>query len=245
MRRAFPVVAVALLPLAFVVGGGGSGHAAQVSPPSPPALATDAAPTLAKLRVDPRKREESRTFYRAIYASSEGVASGFSGNVEAGQAGTTSREFRDAIARRLNYFRAMAGVPADVTFDDELNRRAQLAQRAVLINKIAMLATYSASPTTTNRSAAPNARVFWSRSSSAPTSVDSSEQGANDVVHRTPRMPRMPTAAPVSTHTRPETSRHAAAIPERAIDVPLKPVTVIVTAASDSNVCVRAARIES
>lgn len=127
MRRAFPLVLVALLPLAFVAGGGGSGQAAQGSPPSPPAVATDAAALPAVLRVDTRKREESRAFYRAIYASSEGVASGFNGNVDAGQAGTTSREFRDAIARRLNYFRAMAGVPADVTFDDELNRRAQLA----------------------------------------------------------------------------------------------------------------------
>jgi uncharacterized protein YkwD len=127
MRRAFPLVLVALLPLAFVAGGGASGQAAQVSPPSPPTLATDATALPAALRVDPRKREESRAFYRAIYASSEGVASGFDGNVDAGRAGTTSREFRDAIARRLNYFRAMAGVPADVTFDDELNRRAQLA----------------------------------------------------------------------------------------------------------------------
>ncbi len=129
MRRAFPLVVLALLPLVFVAGGGRDGHASQgspPSPPSPPAIATDGAP-LGSLRVDTRKREESRALYRAIYASSEGVASGFTGDVDGGQAGTTSREFRDAIARRVNYFRAMAGVPADVTFDDDLSRRAQLA----------------------------------------------------------------------------------------------------------------------
>ncbi len=38
------------------------------------------------LFLDPASREASRIFYRAIYAASEGVPSGFTGNVDAGAA---------------------------------------------------------------------------------------------------------------------------------------------------------------
>jgi len=38
-----------------------------------------------------------------------------------------SQEFRDAVLLRINYFRAMAGVPANVKFADEYNRKAQQA----------------------------------------------------------------------------------------------------------------------
>ena len=44
-----------------------------------------------------------------------------------GDPGTTSSAFRDAVALRVNYYRAMAGVPAVIVFSDEFNRKSQQA----------------------------------------------------------------------------------------------------------------------
>ena len=49
-------------------------------------------------------------------------------------AGTTSAAFRDSVLLRLNYFRAMAGVPADVTFSDTYNAKAQQAALMMSVN---------------------------------------------------------------------------------------------------------------
>lgn len=133
MRPLLRAAVVAVLPLAWLVAYGGASRAGAPSP-TPPAVASSTGAPVGSLRIDLAKREAARNFYRTIYASSVGVASGFTGNVEAGSAGTTSREFRDAIARRVNYFRAMAGVPADVLFDDELSRKAQLAALMMAAN---------------------------------------------------------------------------------------------------------------
>lgn len=77
--------------------------------------------------VDPASREAARIFYRTVYASSENVAIGWNGNITTGNAGMTSAAFRDAVQRRVNYFRAMAGVPAGITFDATYNAKDQKA----------------------------------------------------------------------------------------------------------------------
>lgn len=77
------------------------------------------------IAVDPTSRESSRVFFRALYQASEGTASGWNGDVQAGNAGQTQAPFRDATAMRVNWFRAMAGVPSDVTFKSEYSNKAQ------------------------------------------------------------------------------------------------------------------------
>jgi hypothetical protein len=96
------------------------------SPSGQPA-ASGFAPQAVTLTVDPSHREESRIFYNAVYSASENVAIGWTGDTVTGNAGATSQAFRDAVLRRVNYFRAMAGVPATITFSALFNGKDQKA----------------------------------------------------------------------------------------------------------------------
>ena len=76
-------------------------------------------------------REESKEFFINTYMVSEGLNPeniiNWNGNHRTCDEGTTSQNFRDEVARRINYFREMAGVPANIALDDELNSNAQKA----------------------------------------------------------------------------------------------------------------------
>ncbi len=73
-------------------------------------------------------RETSRQFYNLVFGASEGVSMDWSGTYAgAGAQGTNSSEYLEAVARRVNYFRAMAGVPAWITLNNEYSRKAQAA----------------------------------------------------------------------------------------------------------------------
>jgi uncharacterized protein YkwD len=54
------------------------------------------------------------------------VPTGFTGNVAAGIAGTTSQQHQEAVLTRVNWFRKMAGVPPVLMLDPALNHKAQL-----------------------------------------------------------------------------------------------------------------------
>ncbi|MEM9158819.1 MAG: Ig-like domain-containing protein [Verrucomicrobiota bacterium] len=80
--------------------------------------------------VDTEDRAEVRAFYKAIYFASEGVDIEWTGDyAEVGDltaaAGDTSDAFKAATLLRINFFRAMVGIPANVTFDEDLNAQAQ------------------------------------------------------------------------------------------------------------------------
>ena len=81
----------------------------------------------AGLVVDTANREEARVFFNAVYSVSEDVPMGFTGDVLTGNAGTTSTEYREAVRLRVNWFRAMAGIPADVAFSTTNNAKCQQA----------------------------------------------------------------------------------------------------------------------
>ena len=49
----------------------------------------------------------------------------WTGSVGTCTPGTTAQAFRDAVLRRVNYFRAMAGVPYTVTLDSTYNTKAR------------------------------------------------------------------------------------------------------------------------
>ena len=77
--------------------------------------------------VDISRREQSRSFYNALYPASEGVPPGWNGDLATCTAGTTSDSFKAAVLLRINYFRAMAGVPATITFSDLYSAKSQQA----------------------------------------------------------------------------------------------------------------------
>jgi uncharacterized protein YkwD len=84
--------------------------------------------------VDTTRREIVRLFYRSIWVSSNGIASGWNGNLAACNAGDTTAESKDAVLRRINWLRAMAGVPANVQLDSTFSQKAQQAAMLMAVN---------------------------------------------------------------------------------------------------------------
>jgi uncharacterized protein YkwD len=85
--------------------------------------------------IDAGNREQVRLFYASVFGSSAGIASGWSGNVAGCNAGDTTAEYKAAILRRINWFRALAGVPAAVQFDASFSRQAQQAALMMAANE--------------------------------------------------------------------------------------------------------------
>lgn len=77
--------------------------------------------------IDPSSRQVSRAFYNSVYLASEDITSGWNGSVASCDEGTTTGDFKNGVLVRVNYFRAMAGVPSDVTFDNIYSAKSQQA----------------------------------------------------------------------------------------------------------------------
>ena len=67
--------------------------------------------------VNPYSREQVRSFYNAVYRSSDGIPMQTTADVSNCIPGTNSTAYKEAVLRRINWFRAMAGLPASVTFN--------------------------------------------------------------------------------------------------------------------------------
>lgn len=105
---------------------------------------SDAAPPFAerpvKLAGDPpvfftvnaANREEVRSFYNTVFLASEEAEPVWTGTVPTCSPGTTADVFRYMVALRVNWMRAMAGVPAWITFDETFNQKDQ--QTALMIS---------------------------------------------------------------------------------------------------------------
>ncbi|HWF18428.1 MAG TPA: CAP domain-containing protein, partial [Verrucomicrobiae bacterium] len=82
--------------------------------------------------VNTDSREQTRTFYNGIYPTSANVPMYSTADVPNCTPGTNSTAFVEAVLRRINWFRAMAGMPAAITFNPTYNEEAQ--QMAVMIS---------------------------------------------------------------------------------------------------------------
>ncbi|MGE4178725.1 MAG: CAP domain-containing protein [Limisphaerales bacterium] len=78
-------------------------------------------------RVDVGRREEVRNFYNTVYLSSEGLDAEWTGRYDGCDPGSTSIDHQEAVFRRINYFRALAGLPAAVERSESLGAKAQQA----------------------------------------------------------------------------------------------------------------------
>jgi hypothetical protein len=69
--------------------------------------------------VNTADRRDVLAFYQCIYRASESYAAdmAWTGSVDSGVAGTTSATFKDHVRRRINYYRALVALPADIVFD--------------------------------------------------------------------------------------------------------------------------------
>jgi uncharacterized protein YkwD len=79
------------------------------------------------MTVDPQDRAASLEFYQRVYLGSEGVAINWTGNHATCNPGTTAAAFRAAVQLRINYYRAMAGVPSKLTLNPTYTGKAQQA----------------------------------------------------------------------------------------------------------------------
>jgi hypothetical protein len=86
------------------------------------------------VEVNPSDREASRQFYWSQYVAQSSAAIDWNGNAATCDPGTTSAAFRGEIQQQINYFRAMAGVPAEVTLVDHYSRAAQEAALMMSVN---------------------------------------------------------------------------------------------------------------
>ena len=75
--------------------------------------------TAAGFVVDPTNRTDALAFYQTVYTASENYAANmaWTGSVADGVAGTTSAAFKEDVRRRINFYRALSGLPANITFD--------------------------------------------------------------------------------------------------------------------------------
>lgn len=80
----------------------------------PGGAASDPVPTTG-FAVDTSDRSAVVAFWNEVYGASEGAAEGMAwdGDYLAYDAGRTSQQFQDAVERRINFYRAMAGITAD------------------------------------------------------------------------------------------------------------------------------------
>jgi hypothetical protein len=99
--------------------------------PAPAGLFQSIQPT-GPFNVNSQSREQVRDFYNAIYPTSENIPEDSTADVPDCYPGTNSVAFEEAVLRRINWFRAMDGMPASVTFDTADNQLAQ--QMAVMIS---------------------------------------------------------------------------------------------------------------
>lgn len=80
-------------------------------------------------------RESSLEFYMEEYLAPGEVSCTWTGNPDTCEAGSVNSECLDAILRRINYFRAMAGVPHHMVWDSGYNRKAQAAALMMSVNR--------------------------------------------------------------------------------------------------------------
>ncbi len=89
-------------------------------------------------------RAASRSFYLTNFVSdTDAIPIGWTGDMSNCISGTVSVDFRAAVLRRVNFFRAMAGVPDNLTLNGQFNRTAQAA--ALMMSRNGTL-THSPSP---------------------------------------------------------------------------------------------------
>jgi hypothetical protein len=86
--------------------------------------------------VDIHDRQAVQRLYNRFYLSSNGIVAQWNGNVAACNAGDTSAVYKNAVLQRINYFRSMSGVAANIKFDAGLNRKAREAALMMSANRL-------------------------------------------------------------------------------------------------------------
>jgi uncharacterized protein YkwD len=87
------------------------------------------------LTVDSQDRGAVAALYDTVYLASEGVPSGYTGDYAICAPGDVSAAYRDAGLRRIAYFRAMAGLPSEITWRADWDAKCQEAALMMTANR--------------------------------------------------------------------------------------------------------------
>ena len=85
--------------------------------------------------IDTSNREAVRSAWFNDFLPTADVPIEWTGSHDTGDPGDTSRAYKEAVIQRVNFFRAMAGVPAWVQLNLEFSRKAQQAALMMSANK--------------------------------------------------------------------------------------------------------------
>ena len=77
------------------------------------------------MQVDIDSRWQVRDFYAFVHSHGSEAVMNWTGDYASGSAGTVSADWLEATRVRVNFFRAMAGVPTGIQFDPLLNAKSQ------------------------------------------------------------------------------------------------------------------------
>jgi hypothetical protein len=134
--------------------------------------------------VNPTNRAESVNLFQTVYRASEGVAIGWNGDRVSCTAGTDAQAYADATILRMNYFRAMAGLPGDVTLNNLSS--AKCMDAAMMMSKQGELShapdTSWACYTATGAEAAGKSNLYLGRE--GPQAIDGyiDDPGSNNTI---------------------------------------------------------------
>ena len=84
--------------------------------------------------IDNSDRSDVADAFDAVYRAAQGIAANWTGNVGTCTAGTTSQDYIDATLLRVNYYRAMVGLPGNVVFDSTFNQKCSEAALMMIAN---------------------------------------------------------------------------------------------------------------
>ena len=84
--------------------------------------------------LDLNDRQQVVNYYLENYVNAPVPSIQWDGNLQNCDPGTVDQGFKDATLMRLNFFRAMAGVPDEITFSAESNAKAQAAALMMSVN---------------------------------------------------------------------------------------------------------------
>jgi hypothetical protein len=87
----------------------------------------------AAIAIDTADREAVRHFYNALFAGAPDAPMEWTGSYATGAAGTVGVAYQDATLLRINWFRAMAGLPS-VTLSPDTSAKAQEAAMMMSVN---------------------------------------------------------------------------------------------------------------
>ncbi len=125
--------------------------------------------------IDTTDRAQVTSLYRLYYLSSAMVPHQWTGSVAAGAPGTLGTRYLRATLRRINYYRAMSGLPGNVVFDAAANARCQ--QTALMMSAQRALSHTPApdwrfyTPVAAETAACANLNLDW-RGDEGPGAID-------------------------------------------------------------------------